>query len=72
MAHPGHRVTVSRTRRFLLPACSCGWVGTARLADAAAREEARDHALLYAGRDVSADEIRALVAPDPVEIDPSG
>lgn len=71
MHEAGHRITVSRTHRFLLPTCTCGWVGTARVADSAARQEARDHALLYAGRDVSADEIRALAALDPGDYDPS-
>lgn len=54
----------------MLPECTCGWIGTARLTQAVAREEARDHALLYAASDISADQIRVLVAGDPAEPDP--
>ncbi len=53
----------------MLPTCTCGWIGTARLTDPSAREEARDHALLYAGADVSVDQIRVLVVSDPAEPD---
>ena len=49
-----HEIRVDARGRFLLPACTCGWIGTARLTTASAREEARDHALLYASGDVSA------------------
>ena len=66
---PEHQVALERNARFMLPACSCGWIGTARLTEAAAREEARDHALLYAAAGVSVDQIRVLVAPDPAERD---
>jgi hypothetical protein len=54
----------------MLPECTCGWIGTARLTEAAAREEARDHALLYASTDISVEQIRVLVVPDPAERDP--
>lgn len=54
----------------MLPSCTCGWIGTARLTEAAAREEARDHALLYADTDVSVEQIRVLVSRDPAEPDP--
>lgn len=54
----------------MLPACTCGWIGTARVTEAAAHEEARDHALLYA-RDISAEQIRVLVSSDPAEHDPA-
>ena len=66
-----HQVTLERTARFLLPACTCGWIGTARLTESSAREEARDHALLYAGLGVSADQIRVLVVGDPAEPGPA-
>jgi len=67
---PAHQVCLTRTGRFMLPECTCGWIGTARLTQAVAREEARDHALLYAASDISADQIRVLVAGDPAEPDP--
>lgn len=67
---PAHQVSLSRTGRFMLPACTCGWIGTARVTEAAAHEEARDHALLYA-RDISAEQIRVLVSSDPAEHDPA-
>jgi hypothetical protein len=67
---PAHQVSIARNGRFMLPTCTCGWIGTARLTEAAAREEARDHALLYADSGVSADQIRVLVVSDPVEPDP--
>lgn len=44
-------------------------MGTGRLTEAVAREEARDHALLYADAGVSADQIRVLVVSDPAEPD---
>jgi len=69
IAQPAHHVTLARTGRFMLPECTCGWIGTARLTEAVAREEARDHALLYAC-DISVEEIRVLVAGDPAELDP--
>lgn len=52
MTEPVHQVRLESNARFLLPRCSCGWIGTARLTMADAREEARDHALLFAGSDV--------------------
>ena len=67
---PAHQVSLTWNGRFVLPACTCGWIGTARLTEAAAREEARDHALLYADADVSADQIRVLAVLDPAEPDP--
>ncbi|MGA1699719.1 MAG: hypothetical protein ACO4BY_01100 [Candidatus Nanopelagicales bacterium] len=50
---PAHQVSITHRGRFMLPECTCGWIGTARLTEAAAREEARDHALLYASTDIS-------------------
>jgi len=52
MTEPIHQVRIESQARFLLPRCTCGWIGTARLTAADAREEARDHALLYAAADV--------------------
>lgn len=60
-AAPAHQVTLSRNARFMLPTCTCGWIGTARLTEAAAREEARDHALLYAPDELSPDELREWI-----------
>ena len=60
-AAPAHHVTLSRNARFMLPTCTCGWIGTARLTEAAAREEARDHALLYAPDELSPDELRGWI-----------
>jgi hypothetical protein len=68
---PEHQVSLARKGRFMLPHCSCGWIGTARVTEAAAREEARDHALLYADADVSVEQIRVLVSSDPAEPDPA-
>lgn len=68
---PAHQVSLARTGRFMLPVCTCGWIGTARLTEGAAREEARDHALLYADADVSVEQIRELASTDPVEPDRS-
>ena len=67
---PAHQVSLTRTGRFMLPTCSCGWIGTARVTEAVAREEARDHALLYADSSISAEQIRVLVSCDPAEPDP--
>jgi hypothetical protein len=67
---PAHQVSLVRKGRYMLPECTCGWIGTARLTEAAAREEARDHALLYADADVSDEQIRVLVSSDPAERDP--
>ena len=66
---PAHQVSLTRTGRFILPVCTCGWIGTARLTEGAAREEARDHALLYADADVSVEQIRELASHDPAEPD---
>ncbi len=66
---PEHQVAIARNGRFMLPTCACGWIGTARLTETAAREEARDHALLYADSGVSVDQIRVLVVSDPAERD---
>lgn len=52
-ALPVHEVSIERRSAFLVPSCSCGWVGTARQKVASAREEARDHALLYSSSDLS-------------------
>jgi len=67
---PEHQVSLTRNGRFMLPTCTCGWIGTARLTEAAAREEARDHALLYAGTDISVEQIRVLASCDPAEPGP--
>lgn len=67
---PLHQVSLAWNNRFMLPTCTCGWVGTARLTEAAAREEARDHALLYADSDISVDQIRVIASLDPAEPDP--
>ena len=69
---PAHQVSITRNGRFMLPECTCGWIGTARLTESAAREEARDHALLYAEASVSVDQIRVLVVRDPAEPDQAG
>lgn len=84
-AGPMHQISLELRARFLVPVCSCGWVGTARMRAAAAREEARDHALLYASADLSglllpevdawdalaaADGIIDSDAPGPAERDP--
>ena len=67
---PAHQVSLTRAGRFMLPECTCGWIGTARVTEAVAREEARDHALLYADSGISAEQIRVLVSCDPAELDP--
>ena len=79
---PRHQVRLDAQARFLLPRCSCGWIGTARMTAAAAREEARDHALLYADYDIADSDIAdggmadsdvtAIDGSDPAERDPSG
>jgi hypothetical protein len=78
-AAPAHQVTLSRNARFMLPTCTCGWIGTARVTEAAAREEARDHALLYAPDALSPEELRAWItsasssddaSADPADADP--
>ena len=66
MTEPTHQVRLEWQSRFLLPRCTCGWIGSARLTEADAREEARDHALLYAG-----DEVIDLVGLDPAEPGPA-
>ncbi len=74
-----HEVTLEYRSHFLVPSCSCGWVGTARLKAANAREEARDHALLYSSSDLSGlmlpkfddlDALSELDALDSAERDP--
>lgn len=77
-----HEVHLEWRGTFLIPTCSCGWVGTARQKVASAREEARDHALLYSSSDLSGlmlpefddleslDELSALDGRDPAERDP--
>lgn len=63
-----HEVRLEWRGTFLVPSCSCGWVGAARQKVASAREEARDHALLYSSSDLSAlmlpefDDIESLEA----------
>ena len=51
----------TRGDRYLLPTCTCGWIGTARLTESSAREEARDHILLFAPNSVDAEIVAALV-----------
>jgi len=52
-AAPGHEVRIT-DGRFTAAVCSCGWQGAGRRNRATAREEGRDHALLYAdGRALS-------------------
>ncbi len=46
-AAPGHEVTV-HDGRFSSAECTCGWRSAARRHRATARQEARDHVLLYA------------------------
>jgi hypothetical protein len=46
-ASPAHEVRVV-DGRFTSAVCSCGWTGGAHRTRARARQEARDHALLYA------------------------
>lgn len=76
-----HQVRLeTRGERYLLPTCTCGWIGTARLTESSAREEARDHILLYAPESLDAAEISDLVtgsgepngaAPGPARPDPA-
>ena len=68
---PAHQVSLARNGRYMLPECTCGWIGTARLTEAAVREGARDHALLYADSDISVEQIRVLASADPAEPDPA-
>jgi len=77
-----HEVSLEQRAAFLVPICSCGWVGSARQRVASAREEARDHALLYSSSDLSGlllpefdsledlQRISELDALDPAEPDP--
>ena len=76
-----HQVRLeTRGARYLLPTCTCGWIGTARLTESSAREEARDHLLLYAPDTLDAEAIAKLVegtsapdagAPDSARPDPA-
>jgi hypothetical protein len=50
---PDHQVTLEKRGAFVVPLCSCGWVGTARQKVASARSEARDHAVLFVSSDMS-------------------
>lgn len=45
---PAHEVVLVDHGNFLQPRCSCGWMGSGRRSRGLAREEARDHMLLYA------------------------
>ena len=48
--------------RFVNAECSCGWRGAGRRNRATARDEARDHALLYAdGRELEVAELEVAV-----------
>lgn len=60
-AAPAHEVHLV-DGRFMSAECSCGWRTAARRSRAVVREEARDHALLYADG-------RAL-APEPAPAAP--
>jgi hypothetical protein len=59
---PGHEVTV-HDGRFSTAECSCGWRSAARRHRATARQEARDHVLLYA------DGSRLAIGPAPAAPD---
>lgn len=78
---PDHQVTLEKRGAFVVPMCTCGWVGTARQKVATARSEARDHAVLFVSSDISSlaweglsvfSELSDLDvdAHDPAEIDP--
>ena len=81
-SRPVHEVTLQWRGTFLVSLCSCGWVGSARQRVASAREEARDHALLYSSSDLSGlllpefdtledlQRLSELDALDPAERDP--
>ena len=60
---PGHEVRVE-DGRFTTAVCSCGWQGAGRRNRATAREEARDHALLYADGSALAPD-RDVATPEP-------
>jgi hypothetical protein len=72
---PAHEVRVV-DGRFTSAVCSCGWTGGAHRTRARARQEARDHALLYADAGVLASapptDPVAEVAPGPSEVDQTG
>lgn len=55
--------------RFAHAVCACGWRGAGRRNRAAARAEARDHALLYADGGVLAlpDEVASVHLVEPAE-----
>jgi len=62
---PGHEVRI-QDGRFAAAVCTCGWVGAGRRNRATAREEAHDHALLYAdGSELSVEPLGAAEAAVP-------
>ncbi len=77
---PDHQVMLEKRGAFVVPTCSCGWIGTARQRVASARSEARDHAVLFVSSDLSGLSWESLSdlgvddlgvdARGPVEIDP--
>lgn len=69
VAHtPRHEVIIV-DGRFTIATCSCGWSGSARRHRAAARVEARDHALLYADGRVLAQHQSARTPVDLADVD---
>ncbi len=61
-AGPAHEVHLV-DGRFMSAECSCGWRTAARRSRAVVREEARDHALLYAEGRALAPELAPEPAP---------
>ena len=53
MSGPDHQVTLEKRGAFVVPMCTCGWIGTARQRVSSARSEARDHAVLYVSSDLA-------------------
>lgn len=71
---PAHQVQVEHRGKFLVPQCSCGWVGTARMRASSARQEARDHATLYVSSDLGGLDLPKgweFIDQDDAELDPA-
>jgi hypothetical protein len=69
---PLHEITVV-DGRFAIATCSCGWTGAGRRQRSAARAEAHDHALLYAGGPATSETVVVASpadAPRPVPATP--
>jgi hypothetical protein len=65
---PAHEVSIV-DGRFAHAVCTCGWRGAGRRNRAAVRDEARDHALLYAdGRGLAAPLEAEPAAAAPVDV----